>query len=52
MSGTAKNGKLKPIFQMMDEIALEVNQVKNLKQVNNYVDVQIESIPTAKRRSV
>ena len=39
MSGTAKNGKLKPKFQMVDEIALDATDLpfqKNLKQVNNY----------------
>ena len=38
MSGTAKNGKLKPKFQMVNEIALDATtgQRKDLKQVNNY----------------
>ena len=37
MSGNAKNGKLKPKFFTVDEIALDAKLVKNLKQVNNYI---------------
>ena len=51
MSGTAKNGKLKPKFQMVDEIALDAtgNEFKTGKQL---YDVQIESIPAAKKEAL
>jgi len=51
MSGTAKNGKLKPKFFTVDEIAEDVTgkEFKTGKQIYN---VQIESIPTAKKEAL
>jgi len=51
MSGTAKNGKLKPKFQMVDEIALDA-QGKEFKTGKQLYDVQIESIPLAKKEAL
>ena len=51
MSGNAKNGKLKPIFQTVDEIKLDATgkEFKTGKQIYN---VEIESIPTAKKEAL
>ena len=51
MSGTAKNGKLKPKFFTVDEIAEDVTgkEFKTGKQIYN---VEIESIPTAKKEAL
>ena len=51
MSGTAKNGKLKPKFQMVDEIALDATG-KEFKTGKQLYDVQIESIPTTKKEAL
>ena len=51
MSGTAKNGKLKPIFQTVDEIQLDATG-KEFKTGKKLYDVQIESIPTAKKEAL
>ena len=51
MSGTAKNGKLKPKFQMVDEIALDATG-KEFKTGKQLYDVQIESIPLAKKEAL
>ena len=51
MSGTAKNGKLKPKFGMVDEIALDA-QGKEFKTGKQLYDVQIESIPLAKKEAL
>ena len=51
MSGTAKNGKLKPKFQMVDEIALDATG-KEFKTGKQLYDVQIESIPAAKKEAL
>ena len=51
MSGTAKNGKLKPKFQMVDEIALDATG-KEFKTGKQLYDVQIESIPVAKKEAL
>ena len=52
MSGTAKNGKLKPKFQMVDEIALDPKTGKEFKTGKQLYDVQIESIPLAKKEAL
>ena len=51
MSGTAKNGKLKPKFFSVDEIALDATgkEFKTGKQIYN---VEIESIPPAKKEAL
>ncbi len=51
MSGNAKNGKLKPIFQTVDEIKLDATgkEFKTGKQIYN---VEIESISTAKKEAL
>jgi hypothetical protein len=51
MSGTAKNGKLKPIFQTTDEIALDATG-KEFKTGKQLYEVQIESIPLAKKEAL
>jgi len=51
MSGTATNGKLKPIFQTVDEIKLDAKG-KEFKTGKQLYDVQIESIPTAKKEAL
>ncbi len=51
MSGTANNGKLKPKFQAVDEIALDATG-KEFKTGKQLYDVQIESIPTAKKEAL
>ena len=51
MSGTAKNGKLKPIFQTIDEIQLDATG-KKFKTGKKLYNVQIESIPTAKKEAL
>ena len=51
MSGTAKNGKLKPIFQTIDEIQLDATG-KEFKTGKKLYNVQIESIPTAKKEAL
>jgi hypothetical protein len=51
MSGTAKNGKLKPKFQMVDEIALDATG-KEFKTGKQLYDVQIESIPAAQKEAL
>jgi hypothetical protein len=51
MSGNAKNGKLKPIFQTVDEIKLDATG-KEFKTGKKLYDVQIESIPTAKKEAL
>ena len=51
MSGTAKNGKLKPKFQMVDEIKLDASG-KEFKTGKQLYDVQIESIPLAKKEAL
>jgi len=51
MSGTAKNGKLKPKFQMVDEIKLDANG-KEFKTGKQLYDVQIESIPLAQKEAL
>ena len=51
MSGNAKNGGLKPVFQAVDEIKLDSTgkEFKTGKQIYN---VEIESIPTAKKEAL
>ena len=51
MSGNAKNGKLKPKFFTVDEIALDATgkEFKTGKQIYN---VEIESIPPAKKEAL
>ena len=51
MSGNAKNGKLKPKFQMVDEIKLDANG-KEFKTGKQLYDVQIESIPLAQKEAL
>jgi hypothetical protein len=51
MSGTAKNGKLKPKFQAIDEIALDATG-QEFKTGKQLYDVQIESIPVAKKEAL
>jgi len=51
MSGTATNGKLKPIFQTVDEIKLDAKG-KEFKTGKKLYDVQIDSIPIAKKETL
>ncbi len=51
MSGNAKNGKLKPIFQTVDEIKLDATG-KEFKTGKQLYNVEIESIPTAKKEAL
>ena len=51
MSGTAKDGKLRPIFGAVDEVQLD-NAGKEFKTGKQIYDVQIESIPVEKKEAL
>ena len=52
LSGNAKNGKLKPKFFTVDEIALNPKTGKEFKTGKQLYNVEIESIPTAKKEAL
>ena len=52
MSGTAKNGKLKPKFFTVAETALDPKTGKKYKTGKQLYNVEIESIPTAKKEAL
>ena len=52
MSGNAKNGKLKPKFFTVDEIALDPKTGKEYKTGKELYNVEIESIPIAKKEAL
>jgi len=52
LSGNAKNGKLKPKFFTVDEIALDPKTGKEFKTGKQLYNVEIESIPTAKKEAL
>jgi hypothetical protein len=52
LSGNAKNGKLKPKFFTVDEIALDPKTSKEFKTGKQLYNVEIESIPTAKKEAL
>ena len=52
MSGNAKNGKLKPKFFTVAETALDPKTGKKYKTGKQLYNVEIESIPTAKKEAL